>query len=370
MIYLDHAASTPPLKDCLVYLKSNPDFLTFNPSSPHSPSRDIRQRMNGIRKDIARELQVEKEHIFFTSGATEANNTILKSFTKTRVLCDGASHSSVYELVKSLANGIILDLSSDSDEIVCQLDNLTQDGDLISLIHVNNETGEKIDIQKIVQQLKERKDVFIHLDAVQSFLKYPLDLKSIPIDFLSASFHKVGGLKGAGFFYARDPLLLTPLIQGGEQENSLRAGTENTLSILSFEVPLQYWPNKRKKNLDRVFHLKQILIKKLNDKAINHKCFNAPEVSPYITNISFNKAKNSRLIKSEVLVRCLGDKNIFLSNSSACYVKKRNNRVMTSKKLSAEYIEGAVRISLSPETTEREIEFFVNELKNVIEEFF
>lgn len=370
MIYLDHAASTPPLEGCLEHLNSNRDLLIFNPSSPHSPAREIRQLMDGVRENIAKELQVEKKNILFTSGATESNNTILKSFKDSRILCDGSSHSSVFEVVKSFPKSLILDLSCNTDEIIYQIDNVVRDNDLISLIHVNNETGEKINIEKIGQEIKRKKNAFIHLDAVQSFLKHPIDLKNTPIDFLSASFHKVGGLKGGGFIYARDPSLLTSLIQGGDQENGLRAGTENTLSILSFQAPLQYWPAKRKNNFEQVLKLKQLLIKKLKNKNIEYKIFNAPEVSPYITNISFTNTKSHQPIKSEVLVRCLGDKNIFLSNSSACYVKKKNNRVLLSKKMSSEYIEGAVRISLSPQTTEGSIGVLTEELKKIIEEFF
>ena len=209
MIYLDNAASTPPLAGCFDYLKTNAAALYFNPSAPYPPARHLRKEMESVKVGLAQVLNVHPQTLFFTSGATEANNTVLKSFADTQIICDGAAHASVYQVVKNNPQGRVLDLASDTHTLIGQIDALTKPGDLVSLIHVNNETGEKIDIETIAVGLKQQKHVFIHVDAVQSFLKYPLDLGELPIDFLSASFHKINGLKGAGLLYVKEPKRLT-----------------------------------------------------------------------------------------------------------------------------------------------------------------
>ena len=149
----------------------------------------------------------------------------------------------------------------------------------------------------------------------------------------------------------------------------MRAGTENTAAILSFQFPLDDWIKKREEHFATVLKLNRFLQFELQQAAMAHKYFAAPTLSPYIVNVSF---KNT---KSEVLVRALGDKGIWVSNSSACHTSKKSNRksssrVLSSKKLSPQYIEGAIRIGLSPQNTEADIHHLVQTIKKLIGELF
>lgn len=357
MIYLDNASTTKvdeTLKDIFdkYYFE---DY--FNPSSVYRPSVKIKREIENSRNIIANCLNVNSKTIFFTSCATESNNWAIWGKVSNKNTAEyvftSVEHPSVFNIAKQLEqqekivhfcpineNGTV-----DENKL---LNLINENTVLVSIMHVNNETGAINDIENIVKKIKEKNNnVFIHVDGVQAFLKLNVDLQKLNVDAYSISGHKVHAPKGIGVLYLKNPQKQKQLLFGGGQENNSRSGTENVASIIALGKIVEKESQNISKNYDNVENLKANMVdffnKNLTDFVIN------ANGSPYILNISIKG------IKAEVLLHMLSDMEIYISAGSACSSKKKISRVLENMNVKKEYIEGSLRISFSTTNTLDEI---------------
>lgn len=247
--YLDNASTTALHPDVIAEMARVMGEIYGNPSSTHSYGRSGKVVLETARKTIAALLNAEAREIIFTSGGTEANNFILRSAVKDlgvkRIISSRVEHHSVLNTLPQLAGDFgtridYVNLTEGGHIDFTHLEALLADDvpTLVSLIHVNNETGVVADLQKI-GSLCRLHNAYFHTDTVQSIGKTELDFKTMPIDFAVSSAHKFHGPKGVGFAYIRKGIALQPMMYGGEQEKGLRAGTEAIHQIAGMAKALE-----------------------------------------------------------------------------------------------------------------------------------
>ncbi len=348
-IYLDNAATTKPLDEFF-----NKEMYA-NPSSIHDFGITVSERINSVKKYIAGKIGCSHEEIYFTSGATESNNLAILGSNNKNIVTTKNQHPSVTESIKKLHQSNnsqvkYLDVKEgflDIRELEYSID---QDTTLVSLTHVNNETGIIEDIKKIGFLIKKNNPkTLFHVDGVQSFGKFEINLKACNIDLFSFSSHKIHGQKGLGFLVIGKGVNIKPLFFGGDQQNGIRPGTENTSAILGFKNICEIAFDDLEKNYKHAENLKTSLIEMLNtipDCVINSSPENS---SPYILNVSFLG------VKAEVLLNALSQNGVFVSTGSAC-TQKRLSPNLSAHNFSQERLESAIRFSFSRFNTMNEIE--------------
>lgn len=372
-IFLDNASTTKiDQRVNELISKTNLDDF-YNPSALYHESVLIKQKIENAQQTIAKALNVNSKNIIFTSGATESNNlAILGSVTSKKnaeYLFSSGEHPSVYNVAKYLeqkgANVNFIKLNSngvvDLDDLKAKLNPNTH---FVSIMYVSNETGAINDIQAISNVIKSfNKNIIFHVDGVQAFGKIECDLSKLNIDAFSISSHKFHGPKGVGALYYKNLNGLKPQILGGGQQLNYRSGTENVSGILGMELACILSQNSMQENLEKVTLLKNLFIKKIEEKLddvdyeINE---NKLANSPYILSISFKG------LKSEVLMHILEDEGVIVGTGSACSSKKQENRVLQSMGKQADFIKGNIRISFSRMNTIEEVEKASNIFINVV----
>ena len=357
MIYLDNAATTKPSQRAAeAIMMAVSDF--GNPSSLHGLGLQTEKLINSARDNIANMLGVNSKNIYFTSGGTESNNLAVYGVANSlkrrgkRVITSTIEHPSVMESFKRLENDgyDVCYLGVDKDGIV-NLDDLagllTEDTILVSIMHVNNETGVIQPIERISSMVREKSPhCIIHCDCVQSFGKIPVKPDKMGVDMVSISAHKIHGFKGTGALYT-NYARITPLIRGGEQQNEVRPGTENVGGILAFsaaasECEINIEKMREKRNL-----MRDLLCEKLDNVKINGSC---EHNSGSVLNVSFIG------IKAEILLHSLERHEIYVSTGSACSSHKpQPSHVLLAMGVEQKAVDGAIRISFSQNTTLDEI---------------
>ncbi|MDP3728748.1 MAG: cysteine desulfurase family protein [bacterium] len=362
-IYLDNAATTQIDEKVLSILNKSLKEDFGNTSSIHKKGKEAKEKLEQARKEIAKTLNAEPEEIIFTSGATEANNLaikgILKASKKKDIIISTIEHVSIKNLCEELQKEgyTIHKIPVDKDGFV-QINELKKKLNekiaIISFIHANNETGVIQDIQKIAE-LCAQKNIPFHTDAVQSYKKIPLDLKKIKLTVISISAHKIHGPKGIGVLYIRKGTKIKALFNGGKQEHGLRPGTENLPYIRAFAAAAQLpYPSKQ---IDKK---KTYLIKKLKE-ILNIK-INTPEKS--ICNVVNLSIKG---VNGETLVRHLSEQGIYISTGSACSSGTiEASHVLKAMGLTEEQARSSIRVSLSKNTTKKEIDETIKHLKSIV----
>jgi cysteine desulfurase len=371
-VYLDNAATTMPSKKVK---KEINDFLNTsygNPSSLHDLGIISERRIKKAKKTIARDLNCSSNDVVFTSGGTESNNLAiigyaLKNRSKgNHVITTAYEHKSVLNAFKYLESiGFnVTYLSVDSQGEINQEDlknKLTDETILVSIMHINNEVGRINPVQNYGKIIKDyNKKITFHVDGVQSFGKFEIDLKNI--DMYSFSAHKIHGIKGIGGLYLKKGISINNIHFGGQQEKGIRPGTENLLGIVSLNVALEEAIEMRERNLNHVRKLKEklskFIVENIKDSKIN---VNSQDASPYILSVSFKD------MMSEVLLHDLESKNIFVSTGSACNSKNKSvSYVLESMNLEEDYIGGTIRFSFSKNNTMKEIDFVCKSLEESI----
>jgi len=369
-IYLDNAATTP--LDPEVFEAMKPFMLEDfgNPSSTHAHGRKVRAAIESSRKKIAELLNCTPGEIIFTSGGTEADNTIISMSIETygikHVISSPIEHHAVLHTLEPFEKqGLIqihhVNLDGKGHVDLNHLENLLQQypNALVSLMHANNEIGNLLDIQR-VSDLCEMYKAYFHSDAVQAVGHYRHDLKALKVCGMASAAHKLHGPKGVGFMFIRKDKKIHPFMHGGPQERNMRGGTENVYGIIGFAKALEIAYRDMDEHMRYITSLKSRMIEKLRQEISGidfHGDSANLEKSLYtVLNVSLPESS-----ENEMLLFNLDLHGISVSGGSAC----NSGASVGSHVLSALYPEskrGAVRFSFSKFNTPEEIDFTVSKL--------
>ncbi len=333
-----------------------------NPSAiQHSLGEAAEALVKQARCNIADLLQGQAQDFIFTSGATESNNLAIQGIARTyrhhgqHIITTAIEHKAVLDTCKYLETEgfTVTDLRPDQTGRICVddvLQAITPQTILVSIMHVNNETGVIQPIEAIAEALNDYK-LFFHVDAAQSAGKLTLDLSTTPIDLLSLSAHKFYGPKGIGSLYIRNlkQTRLTPLIYGGGQESGLRPGTLATHQIIGMATALDIATQNRQADYDHALQLKQIFLNTLSTLSGVRINGDAEHILPNIINISFDS------VGADALLIALRHR-IAIASGSACNSGAiEASHVLRAMGIEGDRLYGAVRISFGRYTTETEI---------------
>ncbi|MGZ8946994.1 MAG: cysteine desulfurase family protein [Methylococcaceae bacterium] len=364
-IYLDYAATTPMAPEACTAMAH---CLTMDGAfaNPASIQHELGEYANGLveqaRSEIASLLNCKSNDLLFTSGATESNNLAIKGIALSyqnkgnHIITSASEHKAVLDTCKYLERTgfrvtYLRPNLNGQLNLSCILDALTDKTILVSLMHVNNETGIIQDIDVIAQALKD-KDIFFHVDAAQSAGKIKIDLTKTPIDLLSISAHKLYGPKGIGCLYARNRkrINLTPLLHGGGQEYGLRPGTLPTHQILGMASAFKIADESMLRDYQHSKNLEHILVAQLNQLEGVHFNGDQKHKLPNIINVSFDQ------VSSDSLIIALRDQ-IAIASGSACNSGAiEASHVLRSMGIEGDRLYGAVRLSFGRYTTETDIQ--------------
>jgi len=275
-VYFDNAATTPIRAEVVDVMHEVLKDNFGNPSSTHAFGRSAKTQIETARKSIAKHFNAHPQEIIFTSGGTESDNMLVRCAVQDlgveTVITSGIEHHAILHAVEYLAErklATVLYVKTDADGAVDYTDLahlLAADNSkkLVSLMHINNEIGTILDLER-VSNLCKTHDALFHTDAVQGVGHYAIDLEQIAVDFLSAAAHKFHGPKGIGFSFVRKNSGLQPFILGGSQERGLRAGTESVHNIVGMAKALEIAYAKLEEEQQYLKELKAHAIKQLND---------------------------------------------------------------------------------------------------------
>lgn len=376
-VYLDNAATTalrPQVIDRMTeVLKEN----FGNASSTHSFGRSSKALLEQCRKNIASYFNVSPGEIVFTSGGTEADNLALRSAVRdlgvTEIITSRIEHHAVIHTAEQLQNeyGVKINFVEVDINGFINYDHLEEllkrsDKALVSLMHINNEIGNILDIEKVAK-LCESYGALFHTDTVQSIGHFKLDLDKIPVDFLAASAHKFHGPKGVGFCFIRKESGLKPLIFGGEQERGYRAGTESIHNIVGMDEALGQAYKKLEKEHEYVLGLKSYFIERLQHiiprVGFNGGC-NDLENSTY-TLVNICLPINPE--KAPMLQFQLDLKGIACSKGSACQSGSSQQSHVLSAILNKDDLKKpSVRFSFSSFNTKEELDYVIDVLNEFV----
>lgn len=369
-VYFDNSATTKTYEAVINEVCYGLREFYGNPSSLHNLGLKSEKKLRECRQIIAKSINCSENAIYFNGGGSEGNNLVLKGILKpgSHLITTPFEHASILNTVKTLEkNGVNVTILKIDEKGKIDLDDLekaiTKDTVLVSIMHVNNETGVIQDIEEISKLIKKTSSrAKFHVDAVQSYGKLPIDVEKMKIDFMTVSAHKFHGPKGCGFIYIRKPNTLVPLIEGGSQESGIRAGTHNIAGIMGMTLAAKMAHDKIKDNYDKVSSIKRRFIDKLkNIDDIKINSYGENDFSPYILNVSF------RGIRGEVLLHFLEERGIYVSTGSACSSKERarigGSYVLKALGLTNDEIGGGIRFSFSDDNELDEVDYTVEILE-------
>ena len=370
-IYLDNAATTKPCDEAVRAAVTAMTDNFGNPPSLHRAGLDAQLAMDRARKIIADSIGAEENCIYFTSGATESNNLALRGASAAygrkakRIVISAVEHASVEETAADLEKkGFeVTRVSPREDGRFYAADFVNACGEdvcLISMMYVNNETGYVLPVKETFAMVKRKyPHIITHTDCVQAYMKLPVKANALGADLISLSGHKVHGGKGVGALYIKKGVRVLPVVTGGKQEKGIRSGTESVPMICAFGAAAEKLAPTINERWERVSALKAYLLEKL--PAVDGISVNSPDDgSPYVVNIS---AEGKR---SEIMLHFLESKGIYVSSGSACS-KGQQSGVLGQFGIMGKRADSALRISMSAETTEAELDEFVTALAEGME---
>ena len=375
-VYLDNSATTKQSPEVVRTMVRIMEEQYGNPSSLHRMGVEAEKAVKSARKKIAAAAGARDEEIYFTSCGTESDNTAIFGVCRmlrrqgNHIITSHTEHAAVLESFKRMKQeGMeVTILESDAEGFVRMdrlEDALNDQTILVSVMHVNNESGAIQPVRKIGELIRKKAPkALFHCDAVQSFGKLPVQVHENGIDLLSASAHKIHGPKGMGMLYVRKGIHLPPYLCGGGQESGMRSGTENVPGIAGFGVAAEAAFTNMEKNLSYVGSLKDHLLAGIRAN-IPDILVNSPEHDclPHILNVSFLGTRG------EVLLHMLEQSGIFVSTGSACSSHgKGGSHVLAAMGRSPQEIEGAVRFSLSPYNTLEEMDYVLEKLTEAVKD--
>lgn len=354
MIYLDHAATTRPNQRAVERAGVFYQTTWWNPSALYAGGAEAAKAVKSAREALLSKLADPFTHeLIFTSCGTEADNqAVFCGAKRGNAVTTLGEHSAVFSAVKELKGRGVeprfarldRDGSVDAEALLQLVDEKTS---LVSVVHVNSETGAVNDICALAKAVKQKNPrALFHSDGVQAFGKIPVRLTK-DIDLYSVSAHKIGGVKGVGALIKSRNLRNFTYLFGGGQEADFRSGTENVFGIACFSYAAEEVFARLQENSGKTLALRELFWEK-TDKEIFTRL--SPEYgSPYILTFS------AKGLRGAVLQQMLSEKGIFVGTGSACSSKKPFSRILEACGYERETLYGVLRISLSPETNEEEI---------------
>ncbi|WP_264563834.1 cysteine desulfurase family protein [Flavobacterium sp. N3904] len=370
-VYFDNASTTPIHPEVILEMTKVMTEDYGNPSSTHSLGRSAKNILELSRKSIAKQINATAQEIIFTSCGTEANNWILQSAVKDlkveRIITSKIEHHAVLYTAQALQYeyGIQVDfvkVKPNGEIDLTHLVELLSDEKktLVSLMHVNNETGTILDLEKVSQICQEHNTLF-HSDTVQSIGKTAIDLQKLPIDFIVASAHKFHGPKGVGFAFVRKNSGLQPLFFGGEQEKGQRPGTEAVHQIAGMAKALELSINNLEADRNHISVVKSYLVERLSLDFPGFK-INGENTFYNLLNVilPFDESKTSMLLFN------LDMKGIAIARGSACQSGSiRPSHVLAEMLSESDLKKPSLRISFSHFNTKEEVDLLIEALKSI-----
>lgn len=371
-VYLDYAATTPV--DKAVVASMMPFFTkTYgNSSSIHSMGSEANEALEKARNTVSKYLNCLSNEVYFTSSATESNNWALKGVAFAnkskgkRIVVSTIEHDCVLNSVKWLEKQgfeiVYTPVDKNGVVIIEKLKKLiNKETILVSIMHSNNEIGTIEPIKEIGKICKE-KGVLFHTDASQSFGKMPLDVKSLNIDLLTSSSHKIYGPKGSALLYIKNGTNIEPIIHGGGHERGKRSSTVNVPAIVGFAKALEICIKEMKKEDKRLTKLRDKVIKIILKK-VPSSYLNGHPTKRLANNINMR----FDFIEGEALMMELDDKGIEVSTVSACSSPKlESSHVLLACGIEKKEAQGTVRITLGRYTTNKEISYLLDALPKAV----
>jgi cysteine desulfurase len=377
MIYLDNAATTqidPRVLEAMI-----PYFNTYygNANSIHAIGRQVTVAVEEARERIAAIIHADPAEIIFTSGGTESDNAaikgVLSATEKKHIITSGLEHHAVLHPIQharklGVQASYVNVIASGCVKTEYVANALREDTALVSLMHVNNEIGSINPITEIASVCHEH-GVLFHTDAVQSVGKYPIDVKAMDMDLLSASAHKFYGPKGIGFLYMKAGTPCTPWMEGGSQERKRRGGTLNVPGIIGMAKALELAVSEMDANRIHIESLKDTLVSGIKERFGSRVAFNGcmESGSYYIVNISF-PMDDEKSLDGEMLLLNLDVEGICVSNGSACTSGAiEPSHVLLALGLVTPTAKSSLRLSLGKNNTAEEIQYTLEKLEMVVD---
>lgn len=372
VIYLDNAATTQ--LDKAVFDEMQPYFIEHygNPSSVYSIASESKRAINVARERVAQSIGAMEREIYFTNGGTESDNWAIKGITEaysdkgkhiitTKIEHHAVLHTCEY-LEKQGYEVTYLDVDEDGLINIEDLEkSIRPDTILITIMFANNEIG-TIEPIKEIGKVAKKHGVIFHTDAVQAFGHLPIDVNEMNIDLLSASGHKVNGPKGVGFLYVRKSVKLKAFIHGGAQERQRRAGTENVPGIVGLGAAAKIATKHMEERTKHLTKLRDYLIEQI-EKNVKFIRLNGHRTKRLPNNVNFC----FRFIEGEALLISLDMEGICASSGSACTSGSLDpSHVLLAIGLPHEIAHGSLRLTLSHSTTQEELDYVVEQLKDIV----
>lgn len=356
-IYLDNAATEKP---CRSILNKANKLITnyYNPSSINQMSLKLKTEIEDVRYKIAKEINCDPEEIIFTSGASESNSLAISGFKKEYpsfpIISSMTEHSSIKNNINAQSK-----ISVNKDGTVNHDELNKYKGCLVCIIHGNSEVGTINPIKKISDVI-HKNGCYLFCDATASFGKTPINVKDLGVDMLSASGHKIGSLKGAGFLYVNKQLRISPIIYGTQEQN-LRGGTYNYMAIKSLGLAIDEIDYNKEKKIEGLRNYLISRLLKIGNITLNGSLKNR---LPNNVNICINDVP----INSQQIVSLLELEGFIVSSGTACHAGSNEPSETLMAMYNDTYIAThSIRITMSKENTKEEIDRFVESLKNIID---
>lgn len=370
MIYLDNSATTKPCAEAVEAMTSALTENWANPSALYGFGIDIARKLKDARTAVAKAMGAEPDRIFFTSGGTEADNWAIFSTAKRfgkknkHIVTTAIEHHAVLNCMKELESQGFEVTYLQPDELgSISLDSLKaalrKDTFLVSIMMVNNEVGSVMPIDKMAKLThKLCPNAIFHTDAVQGFLKVPFSAKTLGADLITVSSHKIHGPKGAGALYISPRIKSFPAFMiGGGQEGNYRSGTEATPAIFGFAAAAAASAATFREDIVQEKALLNALVEKLS--SLTDVKINGAHDAPHILSLSIPG------VPTQNSINILQDAGICVSAGSAC-AKGHRSHTLTAMNLSPERMDSSFRVSLSRDTTQKELDKLVDVINNGI----
>lgn len=374
-VYLDNAATTAIDDDVIRTITHSMIDNFGNPSSTHQFGRKAKAAVEMARKSIANILNCKVNEVIFTAGGSEADNLILRNaivnLDVKRIISSKIEHHAVLHTLEALAKEfeVFVDFVHVNTKGEIDLNHLeqlllsSQQKTLVSLMFINNEIGNILNLNEVAKICKDNNALF-HSDTVQGLGHYTLDLGKTPVDFITASAHKFHGPKGVGFAVIKQQHGIKPLLIGGEQEHGARAGTENVHSIVGMEKALQIANKDKAADRDTIIKLKDYFIAQLKmafaEIEFNGNSDDLNNGACHILNVRFAKEFPMLLFQLDL-------KGIAASGGSACQSGSNKGSHVLNHILSPEdALKTSIRFSFNKHNTIKEIDYVIAALKEII----